>query len=209
MQNAFNRPSDDSMPSRSAKDLLRLHALPLVIALLATLFALLGESATHMLRYQRDAIIAGQWWRLISGNLVHLGWSHLVLNLAGLLLVWLLFHRSLTTRNWVIVSLISAMSVGGGLLLFDPHLEWYVGLSGALHGLFAAGLVASLSAGNRAEWLLAALFVAKLSWEQLVGPTPGTAALAGGNVIVDAHLYGAIGGAVSALLLILYHKRRR
>jgi rhomboid family GlyGly-CTERM serine protease len=209
MQNAFNKPSDDSMPSHSAKDLLRLHALPLVIALLATLFALLGESATDMLRYQRDAILAGQWWRLISGNLVHLGWSHLLLNLAGLLLVWLLFHRSLTTRNWVIVSSISALAVGGGLLLFDPRLEWYVGLSGALHGLFAAGLVASLSAGNRAEWLLAMLFVAKLSWEQLVGPTPGTAALAGGNVIVDAHLYGAIGGAVSALILILYHKRRR
>ena len=197
------------MPFPPPKDLLRRHALPLVVTLLSTLFALLGDSATHALRYQRDAVFAGQWWRLITGNLVHLGWSHLLLNLAGLILVWLLFYRSLTTRSWIIVFAVSALAVGGGLLLFDPQLEWYVGLSGALHGLFAAGLVASLWAGNRAEWLLAAVFAAKLAWEQLVGPTPGTAKLAGGNVIVDAHLYGAIGGAVTVLLLILASRRRR
>ena len=78
-----------------------------------------------------------------------------------------------------------------------------------MHGLFAAGLLASLWAGNRAEWLLLALFVAKIAWEQLVGPTPGTAALAGGNVIVDAHLYGAIGGSLTALALLVVGGRRR
>lgn len=197
------------MPPRSIIKPLRRHILPLALALSSTLFALLGEAANHALRYDRGAILAGQWWRLISGNLVHLGWSHLLLNLAGLLLVWLLFHRMLSTRDWLIVTLASSLAVGGGLLLFDPNLRWYVGLSGALHGLFAAGLLTSLLANNRAEWLLLASFVAKLSWEQLVGPTPGTATLAGGNVIVDAHLYGAAGGAVTALLLATIAKRRR
>lgn len=199
---------DDSAAALPPKGLLRSHALPLVLALLATLFALLGDSASHWLRYDRTAILDGQWWRLISGNLVHLGWPHLLLNLAGLILVWLLFRHTISTRNWIIVTTLSAVAVGGGLLMFDPALEWYVGLSGVLHGLFAAGLVAALCAGSRADWLLLILFGAKLAWEQLVGTMPGTAELAGGNVIVDAHLYGAIGGAVATLLLLMIRKRR-
>lgn len=200
---------DDPAAAVPTSGRVRKHALPLALALLATLLALFGDSTARVLRYQRDAILAGQWWRIISGNLVHLGWPHLALNLAGLLLVWLLFHRSLTTRDWTIVTLASALAVGGGLLLFDPHLEWYVGLSGVLHGLFAAGLLAALLAGNRADWLVLMLFIAKLAWEQLVGTMPGTAKIAGGNVIVDAHLYGAIGGAVAALFLIMLRKYRR
>lgn len=193
------------MPPLSA---LRRHALPLALALISLLCAALGEPVTGLLRYQRDAILAGQWWRLLTGNLVHLGWPHLWLNLAGLLLVWLLFQRALPLRVWLSVALISSLAVGLGLLLFDPNLAWYVGLSGTLHGLFAAGLVASLAAGQRAEWLLLALFLAKLTWEQLVGPTPGTAELAGGNVIVDAHLYGTVGGALTVLVWRYVMRRR-
>lgn len=195
------------MPPRSPKAPLRTHALPLLLASLSTLFALIGEPATHWLRYDRLAILGGQWWRLLSGNMVHLGWPHLVLNLAGLFLVWLLFRHTLTTRRWILVTAASALAIGGGLLMFDPGLEWYVGLSGVLHGLFAAGLVTALFAGNRADWLLLIFFAAKIAWEQSVGTMPGTAEIAGGNVIVDAHLYGAIGGAVAALLLALLKRR--
>ena len=179
---------------------LRRHALPVVLAVTSILLALLGAHGSGVLRYQRDAILAGQWWRLLTGNLVHLGWPHLWLNLAGLVLVWLLFHRTLSTAAWVIVTLVSSLAVGLGLLVFDPGLSWYVGLSGTLHGLFAAGLVASLTVKQRAEWLLVIAFIAKLTWEQLMGPTAGTAAIAGGNVIVDAHLYGALAGALTASL---------
>ncbi len=199
---------DDPAAAAPTSGRMRKHALPVALALLATLLALFGEPAARVLRYQRDAILAGQWWRVISGNLVHLGWPHLALNLAGLLLVWLLFHRSLGARDWLIVTLVSAIAVGGGLMLFDPGLEWYVGLSGVLHGLFAAGLLAALMAGNRADWFVLMLFIAKLAWEQLVGTMPGTAKLAGGSVIVDAHLYGAIGGAVAALFLVMLRKYR-
>ena len=41
----------------------------------------------------------------------------------------------------------------------------------------------------------------KLTYEQLVGSLPGTSDMSGGPVVVDAHLYGAIGGIVAFLLL--------
>lgn len=203
-------PPDNDAASDSSWDnnFLRTHALPLSLVALSTLFALLGNSTTQWLRYDRDAILHGQWWRIISGNIVHLGWPHLLLNLAGLILVWLLFRHTLSTRSWIFVTLASAASVGVGLLLFDPQLQWYVGLSGVLHGLFAAGLVTALYAGNRGDWWLLLLFVAKITWEQLVGTMPGSAEIAGGTVIVNAHLYGAIGGALTALLIIMEWQRK-
>lgn len=197
------------MPDRPSQAPLRVHALPLTLVALSTLFALAGKGATHWLRYDREAILHGQWWRLISGNMVHLGWPHLALNLAGLVLVWLLFRQTLATRHWIVITVASAVAVGAGLLAFDPALQWYVGLSGVLHGLFAAGVIAGLYGGNRGDWLLLALVTAKIVWEQRVGAMPGTADIAGGAVIVDAHLYGAIGGAVAALLIIVARRRLR
>jgi rhomboid family GlyGly-CTERM serine protease len=203
-------PPDNDAASDSSSDnnFLYTHALPLSLAALSTLFALLGDRATQWLRYDRDAILHGQWWRIISGNIVHLGWPHLLLNLAGLILVWLLFRHTLSTRSWIFVTLASATAVSVGLLLFDPQLQWYVGLSGVLHGLFAAGLITALYAGNRGDWWLLLLFIAKITWEQLVGTMPGSAEIAGGTVIVNAHLYGAIGGALTALLIIIEWKRK-
>ena len=54
-------------------------------------------------------------------------------------------------------------------------------------------------------WILAAFIVGKLSYEQIAGQMP----FAGGaNTIVDAHLYGAIGGLLGALVLVFVLKRR-
>jgi len=40
----------------------------------------LGDSANELLRYDRGAIAAGGWWRLLTAHIVHLDASHLVLN---------------------------------------------------------------------------------------------------------------------------------
>jgi len=190
-------------------------ALPLALAAPAAAAALGGEAARALLRYQRDAVLAGEWWRLLTAHLAHLGPSHLLLNLAGLALVWLLVGGALGPAAWGAVLLLSALAVSGGLLLLDPGLAWYVGLSGVLHGLLAAGAAArllrpggpqgsSIQGGSRAEGaLLLALLAAKLAWEQTFGPLPGSAEAAGGPVVVDAHLYGAIGGGAAGGLAVL------
>ncbi len=182
------------------KNLLKTHQLPIVIAAVSLLCALLGETATMLLRYDSAAIVEGQWWRLISAHLVHLGWSHTLLNIAGLALIWGLFHDNFSDLQWLLNLLISALAVSIGLLILDPFLNWYVGLSGVLHGLFITGAVSGIRRGDRREAILLIAIVGKLLWEQAYGPMPGTADMAGGPVIVDAHLYGAIGGALAGLL---------
>ena len=193
---------------KPADTALKNAALPAAIIVVTVLLMLGGQTASKALRFQHDAVIHGQLWRLLSGNFVHLGWSHLGMNLAGLILIWALFGRLLSSTTWLVVLIGSSLGVSLGLLIFDPALVWYVGLSGTLHGLFVAGAVASLRAGYRLEWLLLVVLAGKLTWEQFNGAVPGSTSLAGGAVIVNAHLYGAISGLV-IISAILLHARFR
>jgi len=174
--------------------------LPVLLALISALLALGGADMAGALRYQHAEILHGQLWRLLSAHLLHLGGAHLLLNLGGLGLIWALFARELSGPAGWLVLLSSALGVSLGLLLFDPGLDWYVGLSGVLHGLFAAGALRHWRERPTAAALMLAVLAGKLLWEQLLGPLPGTSAVAGGPVIVDAHLFGALGGCLGALL---------
>jgi len=180
---------------------LKQHSLPLALALAATLLAIAGDSMTELLRYQASEVKAGEMWRLVSANLVHLGWSHTLMNLLGLGLIWGLFLGSFSNLNWLLVILLSSMAGSLGLLLLNPDLVWYVGLAGVLQGLGVAGAVGASRRGDNREAILLAAIVGKLLWEQSIGALPGSADMAGGPVVVDSHLYGAIGGALAGLLL--------
>lgn len=171
-----------------------LRALVIPAAAILLIVLLQAAGLENNLRYDRQAILAGEVWRLFTGNLVHLGWPHVWLNAAGLALIWLLFGSLLSPSVWLLHAAWASLAVGLGLLCFDPGLNWYVGLSGVLHGLFVAGLLAEYRNQRGFAVFVFAIFSAKLVWEQLYGPLPGSERAAGGNVVVDAHLYGAIGG---------------
>lgn len=174
----------------------------LILALLTIILGFTGSAGRVALRYEREAILSGgEVWRLFSGHLVHLGWSHLLLNLAGCLLVWVLFRNDYRLWQWLVILALSVIVIDAGFLWLNPELAWYVGLSGLLHGLFAAGLVAWLREQRWESWLVLSAFLAKIGWEQYAGALPLSAETAGGPVVVDAHLYGAAGGFVAAAII--------
>ena len=172
-------------------------ALLCVCALLAVP-ELIGEPARQLLSFDRAAIAAGQWWRLLTAHFVHLDLEHAVLNSLGVVLMWALFARDYSPWRWAAIYCGSALAVSLGLWFLNPELEWYVGASGALHGVMTAGTIAHLRRRDLDGWILAIFIVGKLAFEQSAGALP----FAGdANTIVDAHLYGAIGGIALALPL--------
>lgn len=167
-----------------------------------------GRQLGSWLRYDRAEILSGEIWRVLSAHLMHLGWKHLMMNLVGLGLIWMLFGRAYSTAKWVFVVATSMLGVSLALLALMPSIQWYVGMSGILHGLFIAGAVANLAAGYRAELLLIGLLIVKLAWEHAYGALPGSESFAGGNVLVESHLFGAIAGLTAAVVLLLWKPQR-
>jgi rhomboid family GlyGly-CTERM serine protease len=157
-----------------------------------------GDSARWALRFDRDAMAAGQWWRAISCHWVHLDATHAVLNVLGLILMWALFARDFTSGRWAIIWLASSLAISAGIWLFNLNVLWYVGASGALHGVMTAGTLAHVRRRDLDAWILVAFIVAKLGFEQWSGAMPFDD---GGTTLSDAHLYGAIGGLIAALFL--------
>ncbi|MEW7864126.1 rhombosortase [Aeromonas diversa] len=152
------------------------------------------------LSFQREAIAHGQWWRIITGNLVHTNGWHLLLNVAGLWLLTQIFSDEL--NSWRLLAVIGLCSLGVtlGIWLWVPETQWYMGLSGALHGLFAWGIVQEWGHRRSAGLLLAGLLL-KLSVDWLGGGTDGpSAALIGARVHVESHVIGAMSGAMLGLL---------
>jgi rhomboid family GlyGly-CTERM serine protease len=168
------------------------------LALLAT--ELGGDAARLALRYDRGALAHGEWWRLVTAHVVHLSFEHAVLNVLGLVLMWALFAREYTPRGWLLILASTVIVIDLGLWLGDSTVEWYVGSSGVLHGVLAAGTLAYLRRRDPLGWILALFMVGKLIYEQSVGALP--LVTGGASVVVDAHLYGVLGGLMAALFLM-------
>ena len=123
------------------------------MALLASCALLLlpelaGDSGRMALRYERAAIGAGQLWRLLTAHIVHLDLDHAALNSLGLVLMWALFARDYRPLQWLAIVLGAIAAIDSGLWLRDSTVAWYVGSSGALHGVMAAGTLAHLRRGD-------------------------------------------------------------
>lgn len=169
-----------------------------------------GDAVRLWCRYDRAAILQGEYWRLVSGHLVHASWNHLFENLAGVGLLAALFPHDYSLRQWLLLALASLVAIDVGFVCNEPQLEWYVGLSGVLHGLLAAGTVAWWRFETRLlASILTAIFLGKMGYEQVYGSLPSASEMA---VVSEAHLYGTVGGLVAGLLLWLheaYWPRRR
>jgi rhomboid family GlyGly-CTERM serine protease len=173
----------------------RLREYWVVVALLAVclLLAAGGDELRAVGRYDRNALQNGEYWRLLSGHLVHLGFGHLWPNIAALAIIALLFDDVFGNADWLRNGLAAAAAIDVGLYVLDPNVVWYVGLSGVLHGCVAAGALALLKRGQMLGAVLAVGLGGKLLFEQMVGPVPFTAESVGGPVLVAAHLYGSVG----------------
>lgn len=157
-----------------------------------------GEAARLALRYDRAALAGGELWRLFTAHVVHLSLRHALVNILGLALLWALFARDYSARQWLAIVLAAVVAIDAGLWLLDSTVQWYVGSSGVLHGILAAGTLAQLRRAQPEGWVLALLLVGKLLYEHFAGPLPFSGS---GPVLVTAHVFGVLGGAAAALAL--------
>ncbi|GDY23689.1 hypothetical protein LBMAG56_50360 [Verrucomicrobiota bacterium] len=91
------------------------------------MFAL--PSLQALLIYDREAILAGEFWRLFSGHWVHFSGTHLGCNVAVLAAAGLILESGTAVRTARLL-LVAPWFISAGLLVGEPQLRCYGGLSG-------------------------------------------------------------------------------
>lgn len=182
-----------SLPKRRART--RLPLLTLGVALVSTLLTDLGALSAWC--FDLAAIVdQQQWWRLISGHLVHSTGNHLLWDM----IAFLVCAGYLECRSRVLLAVTLVAGICGvNLLLVSPLAEHssYCGLSGVLFAPLAVAVILYGKANGQKHhgwlaWAPAFICAGKLVWELLTQQT----------LLVDspwqpypeAHLAGAMAG---------------
>lgn len=168
------------------------------IMALMLLAELTGEWGRNVLAFDREAILDGQWWRLLTANFVHLGWYHLFLNEMGLLVLLLLCPERLPPWQWARRMVWLSVLMTLALLMFVPKLHGYVGMSGVIHGLFLLGLLPQVMRRDLIAMACLAYLTGKIGWEFFAGAPVSDEAAIGGHVVVESHLFGVVAAVLYA-----------
>lgn len=176
-----------------------MKALLLLIGLTAFIGLLQIPVLQMIAQWDRSAIIDGQWWRIVTGNLTHTNLFHLGMNLFGLWFICFIFRAQLYWQSLLLLIIGLSFSVGGLLLL--TSMQVYVGLSGVLHGLFAFYAIQEYRLGRKSSAYLVAGLVLKIIWEQCFGSPTGSESLIQAKVAINAHLFGAVAGSLIATMI--------
>ena len=182
---------------------------PLILMLILLGTECLGEFGRHWLSYDRAGLAQGQWWRLLTGNFVHLGWYHWMLNEIGLAVLVLLCPQPLSiavlARRVAFIGIVMSVC----LYVFSRTLENYVGMSGVIHGLFVLGLLPQVFRRDLISLGCLVFLLGKLSYEQIAGAPLSDEAAIGGFVATDSHFFGALAAFAYALIFRTWNRVER
>lgn len=89
-----------------------------------------------------DAVVAGQWWRVLTATMLHAGITHLLFNGYALYLLGPQLERGVGSTGFAALYLASGLAGGVAFLVTAPG-QIAVGASGAIFGLFGAWFAAS------------------------------------------------------------------
>lgn len=172
------------------------------LGLVATLvFAQAVPGVADQLVYDRAAVLAGEWWRIVTGHFVHYSWAHLTNNLMALVPpAWLIETRY--RRDGLPLLLGASAAIGIALLIGEPGIAEFRGASGVAFALL--GYVGLRGLHENRRWrAVSAVFLAILAvklaadaagwhvqdWQQNEGFVP----------LILSHLVGAAVGIAAYL----------
>ena len=189
----------------------RLNAIPIPIWTLllcgvaASVFSL--PLVQTFLVYNRAAIADGEFWRLVTGNLVHLSTPHFLYDVTALLVAGALIemHRY---RHFAMLCLVSGALIGVTLYIAMPEIVVFGGLSGVVTAAVTYLCLHGVQQEGAWKWLcllVLAGLVAKLGVEMAFGFSLTVGA--GTQTFVPVPVSHAVGAVTALLLFVLVGQR--
>ena len=186
------------------KNILFRYHIPLLISCICLILALLNDPVSDFLRFDRSAIANGQLWRLITANLLHTNFNHMLINSAGLWLIWGIFWdigNKKTQWSFLLFPILLNTSI---LYFLVPEVNYYVGLSGALHGTIIAFGIADFNSNKLTSIGLIIGVSIKIAYELIMGSSEWTTSFIEADVVEEAHLWGAVSGLITGLIYLKF-----
>lgn len=173
-----------------------------LVGTLAAIVIQLNGSWRGDLIYDRNAIAAGEWWRIWTGQLVHFGWPHFVADtglflILGRLLEWQ--YPRLTRFALIVMPVVICAT----LYWFDPSTVRYGGLSAVNLGL----LVFLACQGWQKNWVdwfwpsVLAIYIGEIILEATLGHGHGGGMIQFDDSTVHVATIAHIGSALFGVLL--------
>jgi rhomboid family GlyGly-CTERM serine protease len=148
--------------------------LPVCTALVIGMSMVIYQSSalSSLLVFDRLAIDQGEFWRLLTGHLVHLSSTHLFANVLALGVVGSVIERLRLPGN-AALPVVMALGISIVLYIYEPQLIVYGGLSGIIYGL--ATYLALFGLGYRRYKAASALLLGTMLWSIARGLLSGEA----------------------------------
>lgn len=152
------------------------------------------------LSYQRELVEGGQWWRILSGQLVHNNSAHLFSNIVALVVCRVLFLTVLSERDFVVSILLCSLITGGFIYFLLQHYDYYLGVSAALYGVWVAGSLHLIVGRHYWGGVLLLVVMAKLLRDYFYpAALVSVSDRIGVPVAVEAHFIGVLAGVLLAV----------
>jgi len=180
---------------------------PLSFVFLVLLLELFQPTTSKFLGFFPDQIAQGELWRVVTGQLLHTNLNHVLLNIAGLALVWALHGEYYSTRHYAFI-ITTTLALVGLTLAFIYNNTNYAGLSGIIHSMILYGAFIDLANNKKSGYLIIIGVWLKVIYENIFGASTSTSDLIEAQVAVEAHLIGAIVGSLIGLFYLLKRKKK-
>lgn len=151
-----------------------------------------SETAVILMGYYKTFVVAGDWWRLLTGGFVHVNLLHLLTNMYALFLMGRPLEGMYGKAKYVLLLLGSI--IFGNLFVFVMQGNTVaVGLSGGLYGLMASTLIFAFNSGSIKNPMFRLAVMRTVMINLFINFLP--------NIAVFAHLGGFVFGALASFLI--------
>lgn len=193
------------MPPDNVTDM-RLCWLSITL-IVVTLLALLTSRISDFLIYDREAILNGQIWRLLTGHLVHFSPLHWLYDMSVFAVSAIALELS-SRKILIRLILLLALSISSGLLILKPNMAYFGGMSGIACGTLLFWSLSNLKRQGRLQaiWLcMIMLLIIKIGWEM---HSSGSLLPYGSQQIYMAEPLSHFIGAITAFIYYLYEYKK-
>ena len=170
------------------------HKQLYIFALISMLIMFLPQQDRAILTLHIESVLQGEYWRFFSSHFSHYSWAHCLSNIIGLFLLIGIFNKSKQNMHWIIAATVISAAISCGLIFYSNKLDWYLGFSGVLTGLYAYASIKTFNENAIISITILTILLTYVATQLLEGELIDSIITVDLNASSYAHAFGLIAG---------------